>query len=438
MDTPSRPYCILFVDDEEVIRKSFSRELAVEGFEVTTVDGGDAALAALQLHPFDLVITDLMMPGTDGFGVLKAVKKMAPMTSVIILTGYGDMGSAIDALRLGADDFTLKPCEMEELLFRIRRCLEKRSLLQQLSEQNQRLEVEIERRRTAERELQASESRMRMALDASSNGVWDRNLSSGEVYFGENWHHTLGYDDAHRITDNTAFEHLLHPDDLEKVHALRKAHVLGTTDRYEAEYRIRNRLGEWQWILSRGQVVARDEQGQAQRIIGTHTDITRLKKVEAELEQAKQDLERRVQERTEELSQSNVALTVLLKKREDDRAALAEQVLANTTKLIDPFLDRLQECCKSEEQCTLLAILRANITELTSPFASQFSHKLIRLTPAELQVANLVKLGKRTKEIAAIMHLAPGTISIHRKNIRKKLELTHQKTNLQTMLSLEA
>jgi len=198
MDAPHPPCTLLFVDDEEVIRKSFGRELAVEGLDVTAVDGGDAALAALQQHTYDLVITDLVMPGTDGFGVLKAVKELAPMTSVIILTGYGDMTSAIDALRLGADDFTLKPCEIEELLFRIRRCLEKRSLLQQLSEQNQLLEAEIERRRVAERELQASESRMRLALDASSNGVWDRDLITGEVYFGENWHCTLGYDDSQR------------------------------------------------------------------------------------------------------------------------------------------------------------------------------------------------------------------------------------------------
>ncbi len=299
---------ILFVDDEEVIRQSFARELRVEHFAVTAVGSGSEAITALENGRYDLVITDLMMPGIDGFGVLKAVKKIAPLTSVIILTGYGDMRSAIDALRLGADDFTLKPCEIEELVFRIRRCLDKQSLLKTLAAQNQQLEDELVNRRLIEEQLQ----------------------------------------------------------------------------------------------------------------------------------QAQADLEERVRARTSELYESNIALTVLLKKREQDRGIMAEQVVSNTVNLVEPFLDRLAESGLTESQRVLVEILRANIDELTSPFVKNFSNKLIRLTPAEIQVANLVKLGKRTKEIAAIMHLSPGTISIHRKNIRKKLELTHQKTNLQTMLSINA
>ncbi|NCC62446.1 MAG: LuxR family transcriptional regulator [Verrucomicrobiae bacterium] len=103
-----------------------------------------------------------------------------------------------------------------------------------------------------------------------------------------------------------------------------------------------------------------------------------------------------------------------------------------------PYLDRLKDSSLNEQQQVLVDILRANIDELTSPFATNFSNKLARLTPAEIQIANLIKLGKRTKEIAAIMHLSPGTIGIHRKNIRKKLELTHQKINLQTTLSINS
>ncbi|WP_051554295.1 response regulator [Desulfobulbus elongatus] len=426
---------ILFVDDEDVIRASLSRELRMERFAVTAVGSGDEAVAALDSAAYDLVLTDLMMPGTDGFGVLKAVKRRVPMTGVIILTGYGDMASAIDALRLGADDFALKPCDVEELVFRIRRCLEKRTLLQELSLRNRRLEEEIGQRQRAEHELAESEKRFRLALDASSNGVWDRNLSTGELYLGENWWRSLGYPASAGI-GGQHFEDLLHPEDRDRVLAMTEAHIRGETDRFEVEFRIRHRAGRWQWMLSRGQVVARDAQGRAVRVIGTHTDITRLKRVEAELERARADLEQRVRERTAELSQTNVALSVLLKKREEDRTVLGEQVLANAAKLVDPFLDRLEVSGLNALQAELVAILRANIAELTAPFAGGVAGMLIRLTPAEIQVANLVKLGKRTKEIAALMHLSPGTISIHRKNIRKKLGLTHRKTNLQTMLSM--
>ena len=427
---------ILLVDDETIILKSLTKELREEHFSVTAASNGSDAISALKAAQYDLVITDLMMDGIDGFGVLKAVKKLAPLTRVIIITGYGDVRSAIDALRLGADDFTLKPCEVEELVFRIRRCLEKRSLLQSLMEQKLQLEEEIESRGLIEEQLRQSDNRFRLALDGSSNGVWDRNVVTGEIYYGENWFRTLGYEND--SSEEPSFENLLHPDDRERVLVQLEDHVQGKTPRYEAEYRVYNKAGGWQWILSRGQAVTRDKQGRALRIIGTFTDITRLKEVEAEHIRSQAELEQRVQERTAELYESNIALKVVLKKREEDQMILAGQVLANSTMLIDPFLDRLKECRLTEQQQVLVDILRANIKELTSPFTTNFSTKLVRLTPAEIQIANLVKLGKRTKEIADIMHLSPGTISIHRKNIRKKLDLTHQKTNLQTVLSINS
>jgi DNA-binding CsgD family transcriptional regulator len=82
-----------------------------------------------------------------------------------------------------------------------------------------------------------------------------------------------------------------------------------------------------------------------------------------------------------------------------------------------------------------LAIVTTNLQELTSSFKPSFFAKFQKFTPVELQVANLVRLGKSTKEIAVLMSLAPGTVSIHRKNIRKKLGLTNKKVNLQTILS---
>ena len=427
---------LLFVDDEEVIRKSLARELSLEHFSVTVASSGSEAITLLQERQFDVVITDLMMPGVDGLDVLKAVKELAPLTRVIIITGYGDMRFAIDALRLGADDFTLKPCEVEELVFRIHRCLEKQSLLQLLITQKQQLEEEVERRRLIEEHLRESDDRFRLALDASSNGVWDRNTLTGNVYYGENWYRTLGYEK--KSGEEFSFEEILHPDDRERVLALREDHIQGKTPRYEAEYRIRNKNGGWRWILSRGQAVMRDDQGRALRIIGTLTDITRLKEAEAELLRFQAELEQRVQERTAELNEANIALTVVLKIREEDRKLLADQVLSSAVGLVEPVLDRLKASRLTEQQQVLVDILQANINELTSPFANDFSNRLARLTPTELQIANLVKMGKSSKEIAGIMHLCSGTISIHRKNIRKKLNLTNQKTNLQTILSIHS
>ena len=163
-----------------------------------------------------------------------------------------------------------------------------------------------------------------------------------------------------------------------------------------------------------------------------------VKDAEAALSQARDELEERVRERTAELAKANIALNVLLKKRQEDRSVLTEQIVANTNELVLPYIDKLKAGRLSERQADLVEIIRANISELTSPFVRKFSTQLGRLTPTEIQVANLVRLGKRTKEIATIMRLSPGTISIHRKNIRKKLNLTNEKTNLQTCLTLNS
>jgi DNA-binding NtrC family response regulator len=119
---------ILLVDDEAIIRKTLAGKLSDEGFTVLPADGGASALAFLATTKINLVITDLMMEGMSGIQVLEAVKANNPDTAVIILTGYGDLTSAIDALRLGADDYLLKPCDLNELLFRINKCLEEQSL----------------------------------------------------------------------------------------------------------------------------------------------------------------------------------------------------------------------------------------------------------------------------------------------------------------------
>ena len=123
-----RKYSILLVDDDPIIIKGTGSDLEEKGYEVTTANSGEKAIELLENTTFDLVITDLIMGSIDGIGVLKRAKEISPETMVIILTGFGNMTSAIEALRSGADDYILKPCESEEMYFRVSNCLEKLEL----------------------------------------------------------------------------------------------------------------------------------------------------------------------------------------------------------------------------------------------------------------------------------------------------------------------
>jgi len=126
---------ILLVDDEQLIIDSLARELICDGgnLAVTRALGGDEGIRQINSQNFDVVVTDLQMPGTDGFQVLKAAKQKDVETMVIILTGHANLEVAIDALRTGADDFLQKPCDSDELLYRITNCLGKQDLQRKIA-----------------------------------------------------------------------------------------------------------------------------------------------------------------------------------------------------------------------------------------------------------------------------------------------------------------
>ncbi|MEW6593339.1 MAG: response regulator [Thermodesulfobacteriota bacterium] len=123
-----RSKVILLVDDEEIIRETLSRDLREGGYEVISAGSGEQALQLLREQHVDLVVTDLMMEGMDGIEVLRAAKEYDPEVCVVILTGFGDLASAIGAVRHGADDYLLKPYEFDDLQLRISRCIEKQDL----------------------------------------------------------------------------------------------------------------------------------------------------------------------------------------------------------------------------------------------------------------------------------------------------------------------
>lgn len=106
---------ILVVDDEGAIRYSVSKTLQRVGYRVSEAASGEEALEAMAAHEFDVILTDIRMPGIDGVELLRRVKDMAPDASVILMTGYASLGTAIEALRLGAHDYLIKPSSSQDI-----------------------------------------------------------------------------------------------------------------------------------------------------------------------------------------------------------------------------------------------------------------------------------------------------------------------------------
>ena len=119
---------VLVVDDEKVIREILADFLSMEGFSVRTAEDGVAALAELSKGSFDLVLSDLKMPNMGGLELLEAIRQHSPNVVVVIMTGFGTVETAIDAMKRGAYDYILKPFKVEEVVHTIRRALEKQKL----------------------------------------------------------------------------------------------------------------------------------------------------------------------------------------------------------------------------------------------------------------------------------------------------------------------
>lgn len=119
---------ILLVDDEPVPRKHIARLLEEAEYHVYEAESGDDAIEAISEHDFDLVLSDLKIPGTDGLGVLRHVRSVSPQTIFILMTGYASVDSAIEAFRGGAHDYILKPVVLEDVLQKVRRLLDTKSL----------------------------------------------------------------------------------------------------------------------------------------------------------------------------------------------------------------------------------------------------------------------------------------------------------------------
>ncbi len=218
----------------------------------------------------------------------------------------------------------------------------------------------------------------------------------------------------------------VHPDDRK---AFRYAYVKGYSDfKFNHRFRIFHPvLAGWRWMHVIATCV---KQSHECYVNGIFFDITEQMRSNEALAAKGRELETR----TDNLSEVNTALKVLLRKRDEDRKALEEKVLYNVKSLIRPYLHKMKSSGLDAKQKAYLEILESNLNEIVSPLSRKLSYDYLGFTPTEIKVATMVKQGKKAREIARLLGISTRTVEGYRYAIRDRLGIKGKKVNLRTYL----
>lgn len=201
-------------------------------------------------------------------------------------------------------------------------------------------------------------------------------------------------------------------------------------DKIERECRFRDKSGCDQWVYVM-KIPMRDKDGNVEQIIGVSVVMTEHKMLEKTIAQGKSKL----LAKTRELEDTNTTLKVLLKRLEQDKKDLMENIMVNIKELILPCVQKLESSRLDELQKTYVDLLKSGLAEIGSPFMKEFPLKHTNLSVMEMRIAKLIKAGKGSKEIAQILTVSLNTVMTHRYHLRTKLGVKGKKVNLRSHLN---
>ncbi|MDI6796661.1 MAG: PAS domain S-box protein [Desulfatibacillaceae bacterium] len=236
-----------------------------------------------------------------------------------------------------------------------------------------------------------------------------------------------------------SFLEAVHPEDRQMVAERGIARMTGqiVPDRYD--FRIQHKLGHIIWV--RLMVSTGTYQGQP-AIFGNLVDITEKKRQENLLQHANSKLEGALDQtsqqlliRSRELEEINAALKVLNRQSKQDTDELQMRVVANVEDLVMPYLERLADTPLNADQKVYLSVLNENLSQIVAPFMGKIGSRHANLTPREIEVANLVRMGKTSKQIANLLDISRRAVEFHRDSLRKKMGLRKSKKNLRAYLT---
>lgn len=199
----------------------------------------------------------------------------------------------------------------------------------------------------AQEQIARDRRRLELALEAGELGIWDWNIATGEVQFGGQWAHMLGYELTEIEPHVRAWEQLVHPDDMPAIQVALHRHMEGSAPVYETEHRLKHKNGSWIWVLDRGRIVERDERGSPTRAIGIHANISLQRAIQEQLSEADRRKDEFLATLAHELRNPLAPIRTglaIMKRDPSSQAAfqareIMERQLSHMVRLIDDLLD---------------------------------------------------------------------------------------------------
>jgi PAS domain S-box-containing protein len=404
---------ILILEDVATDAELAIDELVEAGMTFTSkcVASREDFLRELEESAPQIILSDYSLPAFDGLSALKIAHEKYSDIPFIFVSGALGEERAIEMLKQGATDYVLKD-RLSRLAPAVARALQ---------EATERLE-----RKRAEQALIESEARYRTIFDNTGNATIIASEDTLITLANRQFEHLSGFS-RREIEGKKRWTEFVFEEDVPKIRKFSEPCEGSSKKTASAcDFRISSRLGEIRYVSGTISAIPATNNS-----VLSFLDITERKIVEESLQKREGELK----EKSEGLEEANTALKVLLRHRDEDKAKVEEQVLANVKKLILPYVVELKHSKLSSAQMAHLETIEEHLHDIISPFLRTLSSSYLDLTPRETQIAALVKDGKTTKEITDLLNISATAVDFHRKNLRSKFGIKNKRTNLRSYLA---
>ncbi len=397
--TPPR---ILHLEDDPLDAALVRGRLDAGGYgdHVDVVPGEAGFRHALAAGGYQLVLADYRLPGFDGMTALTMALQICPETPFIFVSGEMGEELAISSLKAGAVDYVLKD-NLNRLVPAVENALAKVR--------------DIAARKQAETALLRQERKFRSLTENSPDMIARYDRDCRLLYMNQRQAAFLGVAET-ALLGVTLME--AYPDG--RFAACQEKMIAAMATRQGTEVEVCHGNGSVHLMRLAPEF---DGQGQVCGALSFASDITALKQVQGILKG-----------QAEALASTNTALKVMLNHSRQAEAALHEKILLNIDGLILPYLDQLDRLTLNDDALAYLRLIRNNIKNLATSFTKDLSAPILGLTPREVQIADLIRKGNSSKEIANLLRLSKGTVECYRDQIRKKMDVKNKKINLRSYL----